>query len=257
VFSLAATQFRVVPDFIQSHFTEAPRLDNSKIVLNRTNLLSQSRKGGRARHDPDLAARWRALKRLAIQGHDHAREQAFFKGELEARRWSEDKPWHGVFWLGLVYGLFSDFGRSISRPFFWWLASVAGFACFYLSQHPGIASGSIGLFSAVKGELGIGAESLPLECVSGAGSPVASAALLSLQKGLLVFGLVPLSKIAQLHLCLYGAYSPATLSAEAMSGAVSPSIPNFVTAVSFFQYSVSAILIFLVVLAVRNHFRIR
>ena len=124
VFSLAGATFLAVPDFIQAHFAEAPRLDDSRIEPPRFWPITRARVKDNVLGNPDLAARWRALKRLAIQGHDHAREQAFFKGELKARRWSEDKPWHAVFWFGVFYQVLSDFGRSPWRPLLWWGVSV-------------------------------------------------------------------------------------------------------------------------------------
>ncbi len=100
-------------------------------------------KGSEVREVP---ARWRALKRLAIQGHDIDRELQFFSGEVRSARFAGDWPipwpiwitpvWSGFFrfWFGLLYELFSDFGRSILRPFLAWAIAIAFFAAFYLSQ---------------------------------------------------------------------------------------------------------------------------
>jgi len=72
-FSFESTYFCHVPDFIQAHFSEAPHFDNIKIA----NLSGQN---------TNLASRFRALKRIAIQGHDYAREHEFFVGELKSMR---------------------------------------------------------------------------------------------------------------------------------------------------------------------------
>jgi len=203
--------------------------------------------------DSDLAARWRALKRLAIQGHDHAREQTFFKGELKARRWSEDKPWDAVFWFGVFYQVLSDFGRSLLRPLLWWGVSVVCFAGLYVAQHPDIAkesSPSIG--SAFHHLADSGGEMPLLNCVAGSGDPWVAALTLSVQKGLLVSGVVPREKLNQIYACLYGVHP-----ADATYDALSPKIPDTVTALGFLQYPLSAALIFLFLLATRNHFRIK
>lgn len=242
-FSLARATFLAVPDFIQAHFGEAPRLDNCHIRPQRQPLtLTSAKKSIKDRFtgDPNRAARWRALKRLAIQGHDHAREQAFFKGELKARRCTEDKLRHGAFWSGLFYQGFSDFGRSIWLPFIWWCFSVLVFTGLYLAQHPTI-----------------GQKGLPLKCVAGPGVPWLAALTLSIQKGLLVSGVVPQSKLNQIYACLYGIHTADATQTSQLPGSFSPVIPDCVTVLGFVQYPLSAVLIFLFLLAIRNHFRIK
>ncbi len=168
-FSFARTKFFAVPDFEQAHFEEAPRLDNLSIEPGgfwrrilvgvkstrkdlpagmtapargkalawsswqalRAEFLALRRR--RFRGDTDLAARWRALKRLAIQAHDHARELDFFRGEIKAARWAKGNFWPTVF--SYPYQLFSGFGGAILRPFIWWAVSVALFTCLYLGTH--------------------------------------------------------------------------------------------------------------------------
>ena len=79
-----------------------------------------------------------------------------------------------------------------------------------------------------------------------------AALTLSIQKGLLVAGVVPRAKLNQIYACLYGVHP-----ADATYGPLSPKIPDAVTALGFLQYPLSAILIFLFLLAIRNHFRIK
>ena len=271
-FSLAGTTFRMVPDFIQAHFAEAPRLDNARIEPPglRSNALGSFQKRIRRRGtnapfqasppaeaaqntlklgefiannfkgDPDRAARWRALKRLAIQGHDHARELEFFRRELLARRWNEDKPWHAVFWFGLLYQISSDFGRSVLQPFLWWSVSLVGFTGAYLVCHP-----------AFNGRLA------DPGCVAGRGDAWGAALNLSFHKGLLVFGSLPLSKLNQTYACLYGIHPQGRQQPEQLQGTFLPIIPDPVTALGFAQNLLSAALIFLLLLAIRNHFRIK
>ena len=82
-FSFKDTRFYLAPDFNQAHFIEAPQFDNSDFskALNR----SQSENEG------NISSNWRALKRLAIQGHDHERELIFFAAEIKSQRGKEDK----------------------------------------------------------------------------------------------------------------------------------------------------------------------
>src|ERR1051326_2400088 len=78
-FSFEKTKFYQVPDFVQAHFFEAPQWDSIKIEASRAPEL-------------DLTPRFRALKRLAIQSHDYAREHEFFVGELKSARGRSDLP---------------------------------------------------------------------------------------------------------------------------------------------------------------------
>ena len=188
VFTMADAEFIEVPDFQQATFVQAPRLDNVKIgpQLARWDKLKafftkgDSEKEGHWRAlspnpgklpghplpESERPGHWRALRRLATQGHDHASEQLFFRGELLARRGVTDRYWHAAFWLGVFYQLFSDFGRSLIRPLLWWVAGVLVFATIYLSHYPG------------------GGEWLFLECVAGTGTPWIAALGLSLHRSL-------------------------------------------------------------------------
>ena len=91
-FTLEGARFAEVPDFSQAHFAEAPRLDNVSIpeVGGLARLLFPFLPGIEA--DVGTAARYRALKRLAIQAHDHTRELEYFANELKALRGHPDTP---------------------------------------------------------------------------------------------------------------------------------------------------------------------
>jgi hypothetical protein len=118
----------------------------------------------------DIPARWRALKRLAIQGHDADREHEFFAREVKSGRLATDPflplafpgwtlPWwlnwlNGLpfvfwrgevwlgffrFWFGLFYEWFSGLGRSVLRPFFAWIAVFFVFFTFFLGENEEMA----------------------------------------------------------------------------------------------------------------------
>jgi hypothetical protein len=174
VFTMAGARFERVPDFIQAHFAEAPRLDNVKVkgrmlvaqeiepergkspmfgeALDSAwqNLLRWATSGvSRESALRDVPARWRALKRLAIQGHDTDRELAFFSGEVRSARFAGDWPfplpiskasaWAGSlrFYAGWLYQIFSDFGGSLLRPFLAWALCIVIFAVYF--QNPKMA----------------------------------------------------------------------------------------------------------------------
>ena len=229
VFTMTDAEFLEVPDFQQATFVQAPRLDNVNIESRHSRNISFTAVKSFFKGDLEKEGRWRALKRLATQGHDHASEQLFFRGELLARRGVTDRYWHASFWLGVFYQLFSDFGRSLIRPLLWWAVGVLVFAGIYLSHHPR------------------GGEWLTLECIAGTGKPWVSALGLSLHRSLPAlsgFG----DTLPQFHACLYGVQS---------ENPFRPIIPDVVSFLSVPQVLFSAVMIFLFLLAVRNHFRIR
>jgi uncharacterized protein YjbI with pentapeptide repeats len=238
-FSLSGVTFHEAPDFEQAHFAEAPRLDASRYP---------------DKAKPGETARWRALKRLAVQGHDHEREQFFFAQEIKSLRGATDWPlphlqdrkivWRNSarYWMGLFYQWCSDFGRSVVRPVFWWSGLATFAALFYFAQHnrnddPTSPAGLI--------EWATKDSTPPRECVKGeASSRVASAIFLAFHKGS-VAGLGGSDKLAQTYACLYGEERGA------------PLIPDVVAYAGMAQTLLSAPLIFLFLLAVRNHFRIK
>jgi hypothetical protein len=300
-FTMVGATFLQLPDFNQAHFAEAPRLDALHIgpkdfggrfwdlvgeirreklawpagaksvaaLIGGSIIAPISRIPGAARAlwsgDLIIASRWRALKRLAEQGLDHAREQEFFRRELLARRWNEDKPWGGAFWFGLGYQWFSGFGVSLFRPLAWWGAGQLAAAWVYLMiyQAQGLGGGwsSFGFWNAgrwlshwARGFLpawlpgGVVNPSMP-PCVTGPGEPVLAALGLAAQKALVV-GVGSVDKTRQIHACLFGLR-------EGEGPVFQAVIPDVVTVLSMGQFMFSAAMVFLFGLALRNHFRIR
>ncbi len=275
-FLLTDIFFFELPNFVQAHFEEAPRLDNLRIEPRKLGLwgkigiflkgilvfrwlavwklflraFSRYRGSGRSWFSGNVeeAPRWRALKRLAIQGHDHEREQIFFKCELLARRWVTDRPNHAAFWFGLFYQILSDFGRSLLRPIFWLVAGWVASAGFYLSQQiPAGKSASAGFSAVLHWIVPTTQANATQMCEIVGGDAVVSAFGLSLQKTLFS-GFGSTDKLNQFYACLYG------LRPE---GRFLPNIPDAVAFFGVGQALFSAVLIFLFLLAVRNHFRIK
>ena len=162
-------------------------------------------------------------------------------------------------WFGLLYQWLSDFGRSMVRPLLWWVAGVLGFACLYLGQHPALVGTSLSGFDwAIKRVTALaGSEAPPLSCMAGPGDPWSAALGLSLRKGLLFVGLDSTDKLNQIYGCLYGIYTDKTVVPDQLPDAFSPVIPDGIAFLGLLQLLYSAVVIFLFLLAVRNHFRIK
>lgn len=255
-FTLEDAAFTDVPDFQQAHFAESPRLDIAQIAP--PNLIQRGL---------DQSARWRALKRLAIQAHDHEREQIFFAEEIKALRGAQDRllpnpinlfregapVWQGGarYWAGLCYQAFSDFGRSMLRPILWWLITMTGAADYYLYRHLTMPDASYGtggltwLWHTAFGVFSYRGAQPALSCLAGHGEPISAAFYIAIRNGLVFPGLGGSEKLTQSNLCLYGE-----------TGGL-PVLPDAVVYAGIAQAILSALLIFLFLIAVRNHFRIK
>ena len=229
-------KFSYVPDFSGAHFEEAPVLDNVDLEPERLGDTSadSSRFG--------LPARWRALRRLAIQGHDHERELQFFKGEVIARRGTHDTWVHLWFWMGWAYQILSDFGRSMTRPLLGLGLSVVAFAFLYAIPNHTVWDQPF-------------AKSIP--CEVGSGDPRLATLLLSLHNAVPVAGIASTGKIREVYACLYGLEAITALTQGNLPSNCAPIIPYGVVFAGVCQSVLSVAFIFLVLLAIRNRFRIR
>ena len=169
-------------------------------------------------HDVDLESRWRVLRRLASQDYDHERERRFLREELIARRWVTDKPWRAFFWVGILYQVLSDFGRSLSRPLVFWVLVWFGFGLLYfeLANEQNHCAGMRQYYAAFS---------------------------LSLQRNFAALSnLIGFGSLQEQHLmCLYGARKGDAT----------------VLYLGVVQLVLSSALIFLALFAVRNRFRLR
>ena len=209
--------------------------------------------------DADLAARWRALKKLAVAAHDHDREQLFFKGELRARRWATDKPWHAVFWFGLLYGWLSDFGRSLVRPIVWLVLLWLVFAGLYLGTHLTGSTPSVAGFAWGAERLTAAAGRAPpaLRCRAGPGDAWGAARLFALRTGQPLPSFASGGKLDEALACLFGVQGQAPGHLNALPLRFRPNVPNGIVYLGLLHQILSAVLIFLLLLALRNHFRIK
>lgn len=291
-FSLAGAMFHIVPDFIQAHFAEAPRLDNVTIDPRPLPLEAvikdwkpesrwtqfRERLLRRFKGEESAPACYRALKRLAIQGHDHERQMQFFAGEITSARYVTDWPlawrfWSGNawatvarYWFGWLYQVTSAFGRSLFRPLLLWLVTIALGTGYFLSQNPDVerrmAAGDLATtvrtswaawrasqpcYAGLPGEEG--------KHLSGLAEPVrrqtdaATEALhLAMRNAFIVLD-GGQDAAHRTFGCLYGV--------ERYGDNPVAIVPSNVTFASAIQKSISGILIFLFGLAIRNMLRMK
>jgi uncharacterized protein YjbI with pentapeptide repeats len=152
---LSNSRFDNPPDFTLSSFRRDPRLDSVRIksrwygfyTRSPTGLDLTTRKPPRVGFwiDEHAPAKFRELKRIASNTHDGINELEFHAQEIRSSRFVTDWPipWPGKsiqgvarFWLGLAYGAFGDFGRSVLLPLLWWMLLVVVSTGLYLGQQP-------------------------------------------------------------------------------------------------------------------------
>lgn len=288
-FVLSGSRFAQVPNFQEATLREAPSLDDIAVA---DPMRIFPKRSAATRRDPrpfflrtmkacgggDISARYRRLKQFAALTSDTEREREFFAQELRARRFFFDKPFgrgFGRFWFGWLYGGVSDFGRSFGRPLLAWTMSVPLFALAYLTARgdggaqPAVApvpshgpalpafpqeasaqtvldwltAALLWAMAKIKLAFNSGA------CVAGDSSATAEAFFLSVKNSFFFLGWESQDAARRVYSCLYG-YDPAT-------GTDAVRIPLAVSSTAIAQNIVSALLLFLVLIAFRNLLKTR
>ena len=193
--------------------------------------------------------------------------------------------WGGFFrfWFGTGYEIFSDFGRSIFRPFAVWFIAILAFAAFYLSQtdvmQRDLALQEVSYFSAAAqagryamsntvpcytrpptftdqwrsnwGLWGTATRALPEQAIRGLGEELRSQTNARAEALHLAFRNALIAIDAggdasyRIYGCLYG-----------LEGNT-PIVPGTVSAASAIQKLISGVLIFLFGLALRNMLKVK
>lgn len=214
-------RFDRVPDFVGMHVDGPVELDLVEIGEEPPEDVRNLPPRQRA---AELTARWRALKRLAEQGHHHYYTALFARNEMRARELLDREQRPLAAWLGRVYGALSDYGLSLWRPWAWWLLTLLVATLAYWDGH--VRALGVPPFTACAG--------------SGPGNAFWSSLLFALRQGSVFGNLASIPGSEWVVDCLYGERVPAAIIVFAG-----------------LQSAVSAVLLFLFLLAVRNHFRIR
>ena len=97
----------------------------------------------------------------------------------------------------------------------------------------------------------------PLHCMAGSGDPWWAALGISARKALLFFGLDSSDKLTLNYACLYDVISQKKPLPGQLPGRFYLDVPDSVIVYGIAQHIISAVLVFLLLLAVRNHFRIK
>ena len=196
-------------------------------------------------HEPDslLHAKWRALRRMATQGHDHEAESLSFKGEIMARRGTLDNATNLRFWAGQLYEIFSDFGRSMSPT-----ADLV--AVEHLRLRRGLFQSKPG--SDLDSDFPARPVRLRLRRCANRGLGAVRSQRLSLCRHRFVR-----KARADPSLPVWHTSPPTRPGNKCLPSSLSPNIPDSVAFLGVLQFLFSAVLLFLLLLAIRHWFRIR
>lgn len=256
-FSMTGAEFETTPSFIEAKFHKPPRLDNIVIKTQPAKEIPEQdprpwwAKRFLVAPDKDEHARFRELRAMAADGNDHVNALRFNAREIIARRFWVDKPYpleeedtwencHAArYWLGWLYGVFSDYGRSIVRPLMWEVGLVGFFAVVFLTlavAEEGPRPGE--RWNACHASY-LGDEQKKNQKTNRLTEAIALS-----KRNVLFIGRADTAR--RTYGCLYG------LENEGRSGRV----PPWVGFLSSAQSILSAILLFLAGLAIRNMFRI-
>jgi hypothetical protein len=286
-FVLAGSRFAQAPSFQEASFRQTPSLDYIAIAdpmcgLPARNVRSEPDprpfflRGMRLCADSDVSARYRRLRQFAAEAQDYEREQEFFARELRCRRFWLDRPFGeglGRFWFGWLYGALSDFGRSFGRPLLVWALSIPLFALVYLVLRDGSPAGASSAADRAPAFpvwpermnapalldwsvdmlrwMWVSASSLFSGggCITGDSGATPEAFFLALKNSFFFIGWESQDAARRVYGCLYGMEHGSVLPAA--------NVPLSVSAVAILQNAVSAVLIFLVLLAFRNLLKAR
>ena len=208
-FDLSDIKFKKVPNFHQADFTQAPNLANVEVPI------ISFWKSIFGKLDKEEIPKFRALRRLAIEAHDHERERYFFKGEMRYKRGTEEKWWQfwkPNWWFSLLYDMISDYGVAVLRPLGLWLAMIPLFGWVYTSL----------------------AQKCDCENAFYEGM------FLAYQNNLIFFSINRRLEISKAYNCLYN----------------TDSLPTSLGYIGSFNSLISAFLLFMILLGLRNMFKI-
>lgn len=218
--------------------------------------------------DRDAPAKFRELKNYAIKGEDTPRELEFHAQEIRTSRFVSDWPWPWPvrFWFGYLYSIFSAFGRSLFRPGVTWAVLILVFAALHLGENATVAAarrqaGAEGWWSGAQAYVTTTYDAWqtasPCETRQPTLQPVVrdstnaprEALLLALSNALVIFTESGSEAARRVYGCLYGLEQDGDNTVAV--------VPSFVSFWSTIQKMLSAVLIFLFGLGLRNMLKLK
>lgn len=241
---------RFIPDFSLMDAITDLRLDRVKIletIRSKQDFEIDDPRPWPFRHiaiapEIDATIKYRSLKKIANENHDHLVELNMFIDEMRARRFWYDKPFSlkdgaGRFWWGLIYGWISDYGRSMFRPLLGWAVCLFIFAAIAFSQ---------ARVEAIN------------VCRTTGDNPIQAAFSISSFYSLPFISLKNTDTIKKDYVCLYGSKKlNKTTNNRDVRNVMIPNLSRWFSFWSLINSVLSGAFIFLFLLAIRNQFKIK
>jgi Pentapeptide repeats (9 copies) len=121
----------LIPDFRFAQFKLAPNLSFTSILIDPDPMKNEIIKyATRLDLYDNAASKLRRLKQLAAEGHNHERENYFFRLELLTSRKSENRNLFEIMFID-SYELFSKCGQSVGRALAWWASTWVLFSALF------------------------------------------------------------------------------------------------------------------------------
>ena len=124
--SFARSKFKTVPNFRDMNLNRPPEVADMEVPPKK--LKMGDNPFAKYSGDKNDASKYRKLKSMAIAASDHVKSGEFFAYEMMAKRGFETKGKFTLF-VDYLYGLFSGYGQSFKRPLIWLIGLWVGFAC--------------------------------------------------------------------------------------------------------------------------------
>jgi len=119
-------KFKQVPDFRDMKLDRPPEVAGMKVPPEKLKMGFNPL--AKYSGDKDDVTKYRKLKSMAIAASDHVKSGEFFAYEMMAKRGIETIDFIPLL-FNYLYGLFSGYGQSYKRPVAWLTASWIFFAC--------------------------------------------------------------------------------------------------------------------------------
>ena len=136
-----AIEFAIPPNFVSTEFKNPPSFLGSTFCYPSDNPL-----WGKC-SIIDGEARYRRLKQLAAENHNHEMELVLFAHETRAKRFHSQRLLNPQLFISYIYEWISDFGQSWTRPLAWLVLTVGLAATAYQAMVSGAHALATGFIS--------------------------------------------------------------------------------------------------------------
>ena len=132
--TLHNVEFEKVPDFRNASFGRTPEVSGMEVSLSDYDKKScWSRQRFKHGENSEDASKFRKLKVMAIDNHDHEESLKYFAYEMMAKRGTETRDFVGLL-INSFYCMICDYGQNVMRPLLCLIVIFVIFTVLYFFQ---------------------------------------------------------------------------------------------------------------------------